>query len=482
MIGLLTPAWGQLPIQFDTVRFGPVSYAIGYSVFEVEAGFQVFNLQKFSGTSFQDLVVSKFDVGGGFMSEVHHASYSADWIGSSSPAVTVYDGFVSGVAHFGFGAVDSLFVYKFNGSGDTVWTRFIGADSSLVHRATARTLDGDLLLAGTRDPGRKAYIFHLDSVGNIMGYHPYDDFNGEDVAEGKDGRWYLCGIGNQTNNYGRAILLRSDTLGQQLWRYTDWSMYGRFVSMIALQDGGVVGLGSRNPLGEDQRASLTKLDTAGVVVWFKDIWQTDDPNWVCNLNCGFEYPDSTLIVAGTLRSMADRDKGILFKLEQNGETLWHRFYSHYPGAAYGKDQIFWDVKPTSDGGMVLTGETNSDDYDYAQLWLLKLDSMGCLVPGCGSVGVQEYTDLFNGKLVVAPNPARDLVNVALDLGEGIEVSGQVRALLLDATGRVVLEQPVQQNVNKLSATVDVSALSGGKYYLHLRDAKTWLAGSKLVVE
>ena len=84
--------------------------------------------------------------------------------------------------------------------------------------------------------------------------------------------------------------------------------------------------------------------------------------------------------------------------------------------------------------------------------------------------------------MVAPNPARDLVNVALDLGEGIEVSGQVRALLLDATGRVVLEQPVQQNVNKLSASVDVSALSGGTYYLHLRDAKRWLAGSKVVVE
>ena len=93
-------------------------------------------------------------------------------------------------------------------------------------------------------------------------------------------------------------------------------------------------------------------------------------------------------------------------------------------------------------------------------------------------GATQFTRTPKG----ASSTASDRVSVALDLTEGVEVSGQVRALLLDATGRVVLEQPVQQNVNKLSATVDVSALSGGKYYLHLRDAKTWLAGSKLVVE
>ncbi len=378
--------------------------------------------------------------------------------------------------------MDSLYLYKFDMAGDTLWTRFIATDTSLVQRATTLASNCDVLLTGTRDPGRRAYIFHLDSTGSVKGYCPYNGFNGEDVAEDKDGKWYLCGIGNQMSNYGRAVLLRSDTTGAELWRYTDWSMYGRFVSMIALQDGGAVGMGSRNPLGEDQRASLTKLDTSGAVVWIKDIWQTDDHNWVCNLNCGFEYPDSTLIVAGTLRSMADHDKGILFKLDKNGDTLWHRFYSHYPGAALGKDQIFWDVKPTSDGGMVLTGETNSDDYPYAQLWLLKLDSMGCLVPGCGSVGVQEYMDLFNGKLLVSPNPASDQVSVALDLTEGVDVSGPVRAVLLDASGQIVQEQLVQQNLNQLRTTLDVSALPAGTYYLHVRDAKRWLAGSKVIVE
>lgn len=478
-------ATGQQPVNFDTVRFGPVSYAIGYSVFEADSGYMVFNLQKFSGTSFQDLVVSKFDVGGGFMSEVHHASYSADWIGSSSPAVTVYDGFVSGVAHFGFGAVDSLFVYKFNGSGDTVWTRFIGADSSLVHRATARTLDGDLLLAGTRDPGRKAYIFHLDSVGNIMGYHPYDDFNGEDVVEGRDGRWYVCGMGNQPSNYGRGVLVRSDTNGTQIWRRTlTDEAPGWYKSVVALCDSSVLCLGVGRP---DENAygnfSLAiKYDTNGNVVWRKDLYESESDSWPSTFHAGYEAQDGSLILAGWYRSFAIRDAGLIVKLTADGDTLWHRFYSHYPGAAYHKDQIFWDVKPTSDGGMVLTGETNSDDYDYAQLWLLKLDSMGCLVPGCGSVGVQEYTDLFNGKLVVAPNPASDRVSVALDLTEGVDVSGQVRAVLLDEFGRMVLEQTVQQNLNQLRATLDVSALPAGTYYLHVRDAKRWLAGSKVIVE
>ncbi len=478
-------ATGQQPVNFDTVRLGPVSYAIGYSVFEADSGYMVFNLQKFSGTSFQDLVVSKFDVGGGFMSEVHHASYSADWIGSSSPVVPVEGGYVSGVARFGSSTVDSLFLFRFSGNGDTLASKFIDADTTYLMRGMALTTTGDVLLAGLHEYPEEAYVYHLDSLGNIKGYHGYPGFDGEDVVEGRDGRWYVCGMGNQPSNYGRGVLVRSDTNGTQIWRRTlTDAAPGWYKSVVALRDSSVLCLGVGRP---DENAygnfSLAiKYDTNGNVVWRKDLYESESDSWPSTFHAGYEAQDGSLILAGWYRSFAIRDAGLIVKLTADGDTLWHRFYSHYPGAAYHKDQIFWDVKPTSDGGMVLTGETNSDDYDYAQLWLLKLDSMGCLVPGCGSVGVQEYTDLFNGKLVVAPNPASDQVNVVLDLGEGIDVSGQVRAIVLDATGRTVLEQSVQQDLNLLRTSLDVSALPEGTYYLHLRDTKRWLAGSKVVVE
>ena len=54
--------------------------------------------------------------------------------------------------------------------------------------------------------------------------------------------------------------------------------------------------------------------------------------------------------------------------------------------------------------------------------------------------------------------------------------------LLDARGRLVLEQRVQQNLNQLRGSMNVSALPAGIYYLHLRDGRRWLAGGKVVVE
>jgi hypothetical protein len=74
------------------------------------------------------------------------------------------------------------------------------------------------------------------------------------------------------------------------------------------------------------------------------------------------------------------------------------------------------------------------------------------------------------------------MSVALDPTKGVEASGQVQAELLDTTGRLVLELAVQQNLNKLSAVLDVSALPSGTYYLLVRDARRWLAGSKSVME
>jgi len=105
------------------------------------------------------------------------------------------------------------------------------------------------------------------------------------------------------------------------------------------------------------------------------------------------------------------------------------------------------------------------------------------------VGVEEYTDALQPLLRVSPNPASEVVSVFLELPHGAEVQGQVQAQLLDASGGLVAQQTVQHvtssaagTLNQLRTTVDVSALPAGLYYLHLRDAKRWLAGSKLVVE
>ncbi|MBP7513964.1 MAG: T9SS type A sorting domain-containing protein [Flavobacteriales bacterium] len=488
LLVLCRTAEGQEVVRFDTVHQNVMgSFAVGHSVFETDSGYRVFSIQKGLAEMSQDIFVSEFNGSGGLDAERTFQSFQQDWMGSSSPVESIVSGYLTGMSRgLVVGPLDSLFLYKFDVYGDTSFTRFVAADTVLAMRGTAVTASGDVLLTGTHYPGlvnggNEAFVCHLDSTGAIKGSYDYTGFYGEDVVEGRDGSWYLGGRGISEAWLNHAVLTRSDTLGGIIWQRV-LPDNGRYVALIALNDHGIIGLGITGSGDEGGFSTAVKYDTSGTQVWRRDMLQSDDADRASIFQAGFETLDSSLVLCGWLSRADTYTKGTVVKLDKDGEVLWSRLYSHFQTGGVLPWQMFWDVKPTSDGGLVLTGEANSDDYPYGQLWLLKLDSMGCLVPGCGSVGVQEYTDLFQGKLLVSPNPASDRVSVALDLTEGVDVSGQVRAVLLDGTGRLVWQQTVQQDLNKLSVLLDVSALPAGTYYLHVRDAKRWLAGSKVIVE
>jgi hypothetical protein len=479
---------GQEVVRFDTVHLNVVgSFADGQAVFEIDSGYRVFSTQRGLADMSQDIFVSDFDTSGGLISERTFQTYPQDDFGNSSPIVATVNGYFASVSRFGVGApLDSMFLYRFNQEGDTLWTRYFAADTAYAMRGLARTGAGDLLVTGIHNPGlvnggNEAFVFRLDSLGAIKSHYDYATFDGDDVAEGKEGSWYVCGQGNIGSDYGYPILIRSDTSGNELWRRSD-TIYGYYFGLIATHDSCIVALGDRGDGIVGPYAKIVKYNAAGAQQWMRQLHQGTYSQWRSRLHAGFERADHSFIVAGTMRDTTYGQNGMVYHLDSEGNPLWQRFYAHYPNNTVNQEQVFWDVKQTSDGGLVLTGECNSEDFPYPQLWLLKLDSMGCLVPGCGSVGVEEYLDGYQPLLRISPNPARDVVSVALDLPEGGALQGQVHAQLLDTNGKLVLHQGIMQQFNALRGTLDVSALPAGTYYLHLRDAKRWLAGSQVVVE
>jgi hypothetical protein len=480
---LLPPALrGQQPITFDTVTFNQVgSFAVGHAVFETASGFLCFSLQKGSAGQSQDLFTGHFDSGGGLLGETSFATYQQDYAGSSSAVLAPNQAYYAGVARFGvLGPLDSLFLYRFTNDGDTAWTKFIAVDTTLTMRGTALESDQDVLLCGRHDPGREAYVYHLDSIGNIKGFHGYPWFDAEDVAIGPTDRWYLAGIGNHTGNYSRNVVVGSDTNGVELWRFTDLTQYGYTKGLVPLMGGAVVAVGTAGQSSGPASCFATKFLPDGTVVWAKYPWTSDQFNRPCQLLTGYEAPDSTLILAGWYRDATVYDAGMLFKLDAQGNTLWHRFYTHYPGASFGKDQIFWDVKPTSDGGMVLTGETNSDAFPYAQLWLLKLDSAGCLVPGCQFVGLSELTDSYWDAIKAYPNPSTGRFTLELTLPATVALAGDLTLQVFDAQGRLVERRNLGRQLEQRIA-LDLTAQPTGLYSAHLSDGKRILTGVRLVV-
>jgi hypothetical protein len=143
-----------------------------------------------------------------------------------------------------------------------------------------------------------------------------------------------------------------------------------------------------------------------------------------------------------------------------------------------------DVQPTPDGGFVAVGTTygaingNNPPGLSQDVWVVKVDSMGCLVPGCNiPLGITTQITNLKGALCVAPNPAHGQCTVQVELPETLR-SAHLRFAVVSAQGRLIREQKVAHGSN----TLDLSGLAPGLYHLHLANSDTWLAGAKLIIE
>jgi hypothetical protein len=491
LLALPLLGWGQQPITFDTVQFNPLnSFLVGRSVFETDSGYLVFGIGGDGTGTVQDQRVLQFDQEGGLMNTNIFTNDRLTWAGDYSPVAKCSSGgYVSGVAEFGNGEViDSLYVYRYDEYGDTLWTRFLGADTTLAIRNCFETEVGDFILVGLHEFPKGGFMYRTTSEGDSIRFvnFGYPAFYGYGVVEDEAGDLYIAGYAEDSAPYnGAAYLHKCTPEGQVIWRRSRPSR-SSFVQVVLTQTGDLLVLGGNfNDL--DQNAPLIALYTTdGEELWTRgNIISADNANRHCAFTDGFELPDSTFIVCGSVRNytLGLNDKGMLFHLDANGEVIWSRFYAHYPHPSLLYPQFFYDVEPTRDGGFILTGNTQGPSPpNSSRLWLLKLDSVGCLVPGCNTVGVEEFESQLQSALQLSPNPASERVQVSLALPEGYRLAGAVQAMLVDAQGKLVLQQTVPANGVLLQANLELSTLPSGLYYVHLRDAEKWLAGGKVVVE
>ncbi len=496
MQALLVPALvqGQQPIAFDTVRLNPLnSFLVGLSVFETSDGYRVWGMAGDGSGDVQDLHVLSFDEHGHYESVFTYQNDLITWPGSYAPVARSNEGgFVCGVSEFSSAeSMTWLHLYRFNEQGDTLWTNHLVTDTTVAVRKCMQSSNGDNLLVGLHYPPLGAFLCRTLENGDLVSFTVLDDvpsFFAMSVTETINLDLYICGYGQSAaqNNNNNANLIKCGPDGSVIWRRTKPGI-SWYIDAIATPDGGVVAIGFyQEEFDVPSTAFAVKYDAEGNEEWSRDVAQTDLGSRPCFLTNGFLLPDGTLALCGTLRNTTTPglwDNGMLHKLNADGTILWSRYYAHYTGLPAGYEHVFNAVQPTSDGGFILTGEAQGPTPpNTSRLWLVKLDSMGCLVPGCHTVGVQEFESALQSALQVSPNPAREAVRFSLELPGGYQLHGKVQAVLLDAQGNEVGRQLAQANGSLLSGAIALDGQAAGLYYLHLRDEVKWLAGGKVVVE
>ncbi len=485
---------------FNVVREHPsvISYTGALSVNELPDGYLMFSFGWSLDSSVGAVHIAKFNLEGGFVWEKEHRRQRDTYPGIIDPISSISGGrYVGAMTEYGGTAPNITYLYWWNSEGDTIRTRFLKSDSNAVNgnhgtRQLLALADGGFLHCGwcaNTTPGQGGCITRLDSTGAILWERIYPQAQYiQNAREAPDGGFVLGGSRNAQQD--EAVVLRTDSAGNVQWvRYH--GLYANTSGIQALIDeGGQVlmpGNWDDNPAlqTEDSWACLYKYSANGTFLGRKDYHHEIDAIAVHLLRKG---SSNYWMVGGTYQTGLDPDYvALVLELDQNLDSLWMRRYWFY--ASDDAESAAYSVRATSDGGLIMCGISRQgvlDPLPYKRdNWLIKLDSHGCLVPGCQNVGIEEVALGLNQYLSIAPNPvaAGQALRISFEPPQGFTPNGPLRAVVLDAMGRVVHE--VHIGIATGSAPLSLGEGLGvrpGLYYLHLTDGTRWLAGGKVIVE
>ncbi|MBL0127032.1 MAG: T9SS type A sorting domain-containing protein [Flavobacteriales bacterium] len=393
---------------------------------------------------------------------------------------------------------DEVYLMRFDVNGDTLWTRVFG-DPNLnyyyIGRQVKRTPDGGFVIAGDTDQNGSVdgFVLRTDATGNevwrqFFGFSStlLDGFLSVDL--GPAGSYYGSGTSETTPLNGDHYVARINSVGGLMWQRRWGGPYSEGATqLMTLNDGQpLIISGCSFATGNTaMRPYLAKLDSAdGSIIWEKQYGAIFNST---TFFAGKEAPNGDLIAAGVSYANSginNAQQGLLLRTTSTGDSLWMFNYYYQDDVITTGQGRFYDVLPTPDGGFIAAGAAYNPvgmgyPAGYSQdTWVVKVDGLGCIVPGCNSVGITEQATNLLDAFSIYPNPAHD--NATMQLSLPPSVSGALEITLVAMDGRVVHQERLAGGSTSL--TLSLAHLSPGIYYVHIAQGGKWLTGGKLVVE
>ncbi len=283
------------------------------------------------------------------------------------------------------------------------------------------------------------------------------EYSGQIVLN-KRKEFFLCGVtqsfGANIGNTNDILVIKTDSLGNVKWQKNYGGIYTDVgSSCIATKDGGFVIAGAYT-YQEPQpgiiycKPWLIKLDSMGNTVWGKKYGDAKQ-NFLHKV---IELEDGSIVAAGQGYNDSWELKGLFLKVAPNGDSLIYRYVDNLKGSS--SSNYLYNIEKTNDNGFVACGfvSPQSPDTGKADMWIIKLDSLGCDSAGCPPVTVgiptaqklQEAAPIF-----LFPNPFNE--QITLQLPEAyLEHTTQV--YVFNMQGQLVYEQTALQTQLQLNTS------------------------------
>ena len=99
------------------------------------------------------------------------------------------------------------------------------------------------------------------------------------------------------------------------------------------------------------------------------------------------------------------------KYDTAGNEIWRRYIYNETFTQQNSSTVYklYSIEKTSDGGFLMGGTINGKAPDPVGQygWIVKTDSLGCVVPGCHLVGIENKNGRKTKNLLVYPNPSNN---------------------------------------------------------------------------
>ena len=277
------------------------------------------------------------------------------------------------------GANTDMWLVRLDASGNILWQRSYGGAGRDEIEKLHPTPDGGYIgigLSSSFGAGQHApLVLKFDANGNVQWQKTYLHSGrdwGFDIVQTTDGGYVIpgmtdpCACGGTT----QGTIIKIDASGNIQWQkvYTGQTT---FSSLQQTPDGGYIMGGATASFGVGGGDALVlKLDANGNIQWQKTYGGSSyDAAVVIQLTS-----DGGYILGGSTQSFGSGGTDAwLLKLNSDGSVAWQKAYG---GAGYDDAQF---IEQTSDGGYVVSGQTNTAAITGTDLWVFKIDASGNLV-------------------------------------------------------------------------------------------------------
>lgn len=342
------------------------------------------------------------------------------------------------------GEVD--WIKNFGGSGEETAQAIIStSDGGYAVLGFTNSLDGDI--TGKTTDVNDYWLLKLDADGNLQWNKTYGgskDDRGQSIVQTSDNGFAVVGYamssdGDGSNNEGfhDNWILKLNASGTIEWEKSfGFSGHDHSYDVVETADGGFFFVGFLDVTASEGQGNAgkggfltrhgvgefwgTKLDAQGNLEWRRFFGGTNNDR----AHGVVQASDGGFVIAGFSES-DDFDisgtKGSydfwVIKVSGDGELVWERSYG---GTGI---EISYDIAKTNDNAYVVTGNTFSTDTDISKnngesdVWLIKIDDTGNLV----------WEKTFGGTKFDAAQGVR------LSKDGGFIISGNTKSVDIDAT-------------------------------------------------